>query len=211
MTTNTSAWTRYLVAASGTALAASSASAAVVYWNPADHQADVGQSFSFDILTGTVTVSGGSSASAFQVSNHDSDYVELVSTASLSNPVVGGNRMARLSSGATIDGSSPFGGGTFVYFDYENDSGYPWNTGVDGTTGYIGLRFAISGQTHYGWAQFTYNDVSNNIILRDFAYQDVAGAAIVAGASAIPEPASATLLLALAAGSVATYRRRRAA
>ena len=207
------AWTRYLIAASGTALAASTASAAIVYRNPAvDQQADLGQFFSFDMLTGTVTVSGDTTDSAFRVNNLGNDYITLVSTNSLNDPVIGGDQMSRLSVGAEIGGSSAFGGSASVYFEYNNSFDFPWNTEADGTTGYVGLRFAISGNVHYGWAQFTYNDISNNIILHDFAYEDVANTAIFAGdTGVIPEPGSAALFAALAAGSIATYRRRRSA
>ncbi len=183
--------------------------AAIVYWNPADTTLSVLESASFDMLTGVVTASGSRSASAFQVNNSKSNYVYLIATLSLSDPVMGGDKMSRLAGGDTIDGSQ-FGGSTKTYFDYYNDSGYPWNTGTDGTNGYVGLKFAISGNIHYAWAQFTHNDISNTLTLHDFAYENIPETTILAGAGtgAIPEPSS---LLLLASGAVLVARRNRKA
>ncbi len=96
-------------------------------------------------------------------------------------------------------------------FDFNNGGAYPWNTKVDGTTGYTGLRFDISGGTHYGWARFTYNDASDNLVLHDFAYEDVAETSINAGDGAIPETGSALLALAGLGGLALRRRRQRVA
>jgi hypothetical protein len=210
-----STWTRYLVAASGTAaLATSSASAAIIYWNPADQTAGRGQSYSFDIVSGVVTDSGASTATAFRVRNVDSDeIVEIFGTTSKSTFfAVGGNFVvSRLYFNNSISASSDFAHSDFPGFDFRDVVHYSWEAGSGIKTGYVGLRFQISAQTHFAWAQFRYNDGANQITLLDFAYEDVAGAAILAGAGAttVPEPSTAVLLAALAAGGVAAYRRKR--
>lgn len=74
---------------------------------------------------------------------------------------------------------------------------------------YLGLRFQIGGNTHYGWARL---DVSVDAQayytahLTGYAYNDVAGAGI--HASAIPEPSTLGLLAGGILG-LALWRRRK--
>jgi hypothetical protein len=71
---------------------------------------------------------------------------------------------------------------------------------------YLGLKFDVSGNTRYGWAQISVGS-DFQITLRGMAY-DTTGAAIPAGAGAIPEPSSA-LLMALGAAGLLVYRQRK--
>jgi len=50
-----------------------------------------------------------------------------------------------------------------------------------GKRGYMGVRFDISGNTHYGWIQFdaAFDGLSGTIV--DWAYEDVPGKAVAAG------------------------------
>ncbi len=84
--------------------------------------------------------------------------------------------------------------------------------------GYLGLKFFIGGNAHYGWADIRVNtDLS--ITLNRFAYESCADQSINAGQttggatcdSAVPEPHSAALLAMGAAGLLAYRRRRQAA
>jgi hypothetical protein len=204
-------WTRYLLAASGTAaLTASTATAAVVYWNPSDQTVNIEETASFNMLTGAVSPGGSADAGSFLLVNESSNHVFMNGTTSRANAfAVGtaGSRLGKLSEGDAISDSNDFALGEYPEFEFEDGSDYPWN---DGGTGYVGLRFDIAGQTHYGWAQFTYDDAADTLTLLDFAYENTAGASILAGnTGVIPEPGSAALLMALASGAVAAYRRRR--
>lgn len=216
----------YLSGAVGmaTVLAAPHTQAAVVYWNPADATATAANTgFRFDMLDGSVTpvaAYGQTTASGFTFWNGAAaDYTFITSTTSTANPdhpavVTGGSRMANLGVGASVDIASVFGSRDFLwtYFDNKGAEGadaHPWNTGLDGTTGFVGLQFRVAGQMHYGWARFTYDDATTgNLTLHDFAYENVAGTSINAGA--IPEPGNALLALA-GLGGVALRRRRQAA
>ncbi len=50
-----------------------------------------------------------------------------------------------------------------------------------GEKGYIGVRFKISGQTHYGWIQFASDENVKNGMILDWAYEDQADKPIRAG------------------------------
>ncbi|MBC2595693.1 PEP-CTERM sorting domain-containing protein [Ruficoccus amylovorans] len=112
--------------------------------------------------------------------------------------------------GALIDDTSDYDGNL-------SDLGANWDT-VTGTPGYAGYRFESGGETYYGWAYFSVEQVSDfdyTLTLYGFAYDDT-GAAIKAGdGTPVPEPGETAALLGLAAaGSAAAFaarRRRKAA
>ena len=57
---------------------------------------------------------------------------------------------------------------------------YSWGNWLNQTDKYLGLRFEIGGQVHYGWARL---DVigSGFVTIKDYAYEDIVGAGIQAG------------------------------
>jgi hypothetical protein len=86
-------------------------------------------------------------------------------------------------------------------------------TGV--TDQFLGLRFDINGQQHYGWAELSVGSAANGLpaTLEGWAYDTTANEPIAAGQVApvlVPEPSSLALLAAGAAGLAAyRYGRRR--
>ena len=140
--------------------------------------------------------------------------------------LAGSNYPARLSAGATIDGSAAFVSlpqfttGSNPGWLADGDSGGAGFAASNwivepNNTGYLGLRFKISGDDHYAWVRITVNPQSTrpgtrprSIIVHEWAYENVAGDGIVAGAGVIPEPTSLGLL-ALGSLGLASHRRRR--
>lgn len=55
---------------------------------------------------------------------------------------------------------------------------------------YLGLRFQVSGNTHYGWARLDVNFSGSTWVVKDYAYEDNAGVGIPAGSSVSPMAAS---------------------
>ena len=135
---------------------------------------------------------------------------------------------ARLAGGAVIDGSAGFvtlpqvTSGTTVGWLADgnaNGPGYPGSqfTVVPTNTGYVGLKFKIAGNDHFGWIRITVAPQSTvagssprAITVHEWAYEDVPGQGLEAGAGVIPEPTSLGLL-ALGSLGLAAHRRRRSA
>jgi hypothetical protein len=114
----------------------------------------------------------------------------------------------KMQAGETIGPSTQFSNATETktLYDEANPGNFDWNVGA---RGFLGLRVNLGGTTHYGWADVGINRVgadSFNHTLYGYAYEDTPGMEIAAGA--IPEPSTAALLVAGAAG-VASMRRRR--
>jgi len=104
----------------------------------------------------------------------------------------------------------------------------PWANGGKGVKDrYLGLKFKIKGQYHFGWARLTVTTTSDNFmaILTGYAYETIPGKAIVAGktkgpdddiaeefsATPMPTPKPATLgALALGAPGLTIWRREEA-
>ncbi|MCH8902928.1 MAG: T9SS type A sorting domain-containing protein [Bacteroidetes bacterium] len=62
----------------------------------------------------------------------------------------------------------------------------PLNFGTAGnwpgaTDKYLGLKFDIGGQTHYGWARLTISATAISFTIKDYAYEDIADTVILAG------------------------------
>jgi len=108
------------------------------------------------------------------------------------------------------------------YFGGGGDSAH--GNWVNVTNRYLGVKFQIGGQTHYGWARLTVKVVNNPInifaTLTGYAYETVPNTPIAAGktsgpnaeeiseAFSAPSPEQATLgLLALGSPALSIWRR----
>jgi len=114
----------------------------------------------------------------------------------------------RLNAGEIIDSSRPFSASSTLYND-TNAPAFDWGSAQP--RGFLGLRISVSGNTHYGWADVSVNKVNADTYtqtLYAYAYDDLPNQSIIAGA--IPEPSTATLLVAGAAGAASLRRRRQA-
>jgi|CZKJ01.1.fsa_nt_gi hypothetical protein len=116
-----------------------------------------------------------------------------------------------------VDTYGPYGGGT-----YNNHDGFKF-----GQTSYIGFKFLIGGQIHYGWARvdvrFDQNTPKHRLYMQlsGYAYETIANTSIKAGQTsgtpaspindaAQPEsaaPMQSLGLLALGAGGMPAWRR----
>ncbi len=216
----------YLSLGVGGAAVASSASAAIITYNGPVLTADVGMVFYWDPINMTAGLEGGGT-DRFRIINAGPDYVYTSKSVTTINtylglagaPFTGGNVPAKLASGATIDANTLWFGNSWAYMDRDGwtTAQSPWATGQDGTRGYIPFSFyynASSENKYYGWADVTYNDVANTVVLNNFAYNDTPNAAITTGGgpAPVPEPAtvvSGILLLAMGGAKVLVARRRR--
>ena len=60
---------------------------------------------------------------------------------------------------------------------------YSWSNGpwAHTTNRYLGLRFMINGQTHYGWARLSINDLHGPSVLTGYAYETTPNTKIIEG------------------------------
>lgn len=110
------------------------------------------------------------------------------------------NYVSALSLGDTIDAGTvgPSFTGSMAYASNPNSE-------FDNVTdAYIGLSFPINAVNHYGWVRVDIDNAAGTFVIKDWAYDDVAGTGITAGA--VPEPGALSLL---AAGSVGVTMMRR--
>jgi hypothetical protein len=136
-----------------------------------------------------------------------------------------------LPAGVRIGPARPFAPGArvmarvfFTPSSTPNTRGYgPWQ---NATNLYLGLKFVIGGETHFGWARLTVKAQSGGVVatLTGYAYETIANRPIIAGKTesaddhdgksanaspSIPVPASAGLgLLALGSPALAIWRNR---
>lgn len=220
---------RLLPAASLSALAATSASASIVYSGVLDLTLDQPTGASsplyFDLDTGTASEAAvAGSDFHFEIFSSGKPTLTAQNAAStirstlapltpppnaIYKPVIAqlpsGTLLSNLAPGESWE-NSPINGGGYEGIGFRfGGSGWGVNS-----SGFAGLQ--ING--NYGWARFTLaQDPANlesghSITLHDFAYASE-GESITAGQTAIPEPSTYAALTGLLAGSAALYARRR--
>lgn len=203
---------------SGLSLAADrAAEAGIVYSGPQSIEVNsVNQSYGLDL--------NGDSNTDFTIAWASSGFMgditsETPGAGAGNSVIIDGLFAAALGAGDLIDGAATFGAGqqTLGTSDGKDPAVTTGNfPNAPGDT-YLGLKFDIGGQTHFGWALI--DDVvtvngHQSLTIEGWAYESSAGMGIKAGATsspAVPEPAS-LLQLALgaagAAGLTASRRRR---
>jgi len=120
----------------------------------------------------------------------------------------GNNYVTALTAGQSIDGSTlgPSFFGSLAYG--ASNPNAQFNNATDA---YIGLSFPAGGNTYYGWVRVDVNNAAGTFVIKDWAYENVPDAGILAGAGQVPEPATLGLLACGAAGIAAMRRQRSAA
>jgi len=207
---NTSTKAKFAVAAATGALA-HTAGAAIHYQSFSENDrplAGINQSFSID-LDGSgndVTFSFDPNWSPSEkplITTTNGWVVDSYLTAAVDFPDVPVYGVTKLTEGASISNT----GQTKAYLEF-NGTG-DWNSEgvVDGIDGYLGFYNTLT--ENQAWAHINYHDTNAQIHLLGFAYNDAG--ALLAGQTAIPEPASTVALAALLAGGVAVFQRRRRA
>ena len=218
------------------------ANAAIIAFDPADATTPNGTPVSFNILTGAVD---GETANDFFFR-----FSSFSSRANASAGGIGSGRsimaggcgnecisILKLGLGNLIGPAGNFRSAAFLgsRFSFSTSTTFTefraadlvgggnglWQ--ADGTPtgrGFMGLRFVVAGNTHFGWADITLNP-DFSVTLHSFAYEACADQGIDAGATSggadcstvgeVPEPHSAAMLAMGAAGLLAYRRRRKAA
>jgi hypothetical protein len=117
--------------------------------------------------------------------------------------------------------NSYYGKGVFMagFFQYSFSSFFgPF---ANATNRYLGFKFLINGQTHYGWARMTVTNALRNVVLTGYAYETTPNTTIIEGhlsgpnadnlapadlLSPAPQPATLSML-ARGADALALWRR----
>lgn len=85
---------------------------------------------------------------------------------------------APLQAGKPIGPGAHFGTFLFIQSDYGGGNACPWQN-----VAYLGLKFTIRGEVHYGWARLTLTGAGGpfNVSLTGYAYETVPNKRILAG------------------------------
>ncbi len=175
--------------ADGVALAAASPSAeAKVVYTPANTRLYNG---TFPIDLNNDGVADINLIAAFQVYSFYRTYLHVSPAAG--NAVVGvAVGAAQLAWGARIGANAAFNGvEQLVESEWRCQSSYcsagAW--GIGSAKGYLGIKFQINGQTHYGWARLSIGRLPAT--LTGYAYETIPNKPIIAGKTSGPAAASA--------------------
>ena len=88
--------------------------------------------------------------------------------------------------------------GTYPTF-YTSRNG---NWSADTQTNYIGVRFNIGANTHYGWVRITIDNINHELTFLDYAYEDTPDTPINAGATFFAPPPAGNALASYSGSSL---------
>jgi len=96
---------------------------------------------------------------------------------------------AKLDFGSSIDPSILYTNGGSGYMSLINGTftAYPWTGGA--TDKYVGAKFIIGSNTHYGWILVSTGSDSKSFVVKSYAYENVPSTGISAGATVSASPA----------------------
>ena len=175
------------------------ANAAIISFDPVDATGASGGSLAFNILTGAVSTTEAGNDFAFRFAA--SAYASaggLLSSRSVMAGDCGGECISvlKLGLGNLIGAGGNFVGGAFLGSRFSTTTTFTselnavaltgrgnWqSSGVPTGRGFMGLRFVVAGNTHFGWADLTLNP-DFSVTLHSFAYEACADEGISAGAT----------------------------
>lgn len=196
---------RYSLMASALLLTATSADAAIVYTDVSPDELVVNNLYDID-LDGDGAIDftlfqSGSSYPGFSVINLAVIAGNASSNLAVATFIPGTYGTysyafpAALSVGAPINDMQTFASSGPLGFFGSFGGFYMFSSGafIGATDKYIGVQFDISGSLHYGWIRVDVASDVSNIVVKDFAYESVAGVGIAAGDGISSAACDATL------------------
>lgn len=198
-------------------IAATPVSAAMVHFDPADITVSNQSGVTLDLnADGTNDLSFSHTTSFLTLVLEDAS---AIATGINGSGIVGsGGEIALLNAGALIGPFSTVSSGSGGDFARYNDNllnlfgsatsdGQWWNNGDGVSNGYIGFLLNAVDGAHFGWARLSVADYTSNdpdslsITIHEYAYEDVAGAAVLVGSigsgpvdDEVPVPAALWLI-----------------
>lgn len=109
--------------------------------------------------------------------------------------------VSQINSGASINSLQNFSKYTRLCnnvaisaYPYSVSYGRYGNWSADTQTNFIGVRFNIGANTHYGWIRLTVDNINHRLTIHDYAYEDTPDTPINAGQMFIAPPPAESLL-----------------
>lgn len=168
-------------------LGVSNASGQIVYTDIADETVSPGAFYSLDLNndgTGDYSFlvgSGGSVAVVFPIESSMASAYNANAFVGVQGPVYSSFYYpSNLNSGATIDAASPTFSGARGDLNFSSCA-YSSSQFCGGTDGFIGFKFEVGANTHYGWARILVAADASSIIIKDYAFNATPDGPINAG------------------------------
>lgn len=169
-------------AIAGVAVAGTEASAAVVYTDVSpDFSGGVGGQYFLDL--------NNDGTNDFRI-YHNGSYNLFIEPIGPNNEVLGSGSSQYAYPYVLSYGSAISGGASGGWYNNGYSAGYQslnygsyatFGNWANITDGYLGLRFQVGGQTHYGWCRMDVNASGSSWVIKDYAYESTPGASILAG------------------------------